>query len=60
MAVGHRPGNLGELRNLELAIPTDRLIPEGDSMRGGTAKSTGRPDPAPLFLGHPGKFDRLE
>jgi hypothetical protein len=22
MAVGHRPGNLGELRNLELAIPT--------------------------------------
>lgn len=37
MAVGHRPGNLGELRNLELAIPTDRLIPEGDSMRGGTA-----------------------
>jgi len=33
MAVGHRPGNLGELRNLELAIPTDRLIPEGDSMR---------------------------
>jgi hypothetical protein len=33
MAVGHRTGNLGELRNLELAIPTDRLIPEGDSMR---------------------------